>query len=98
MGAHTDRWAMGYLRSALAHVRGGQLAWRGPELAKVAPEGTTERYPWLDEFVAALREEGGPGTEAGQVPLPVAIPYEMAGLAHPPGVGTRMIFSIAGEF
>lgn len=31
------------------------------------------------------------------MPLPVAVPYDMALLAHPPGVGTRMIFSIAGK-
>lgn len=96
---------MGYLRNALQHIRGGELPWRGPELHSILPANSTvvESYPWLDALVAALRnaseernEPGDPPAIAGHVPLPIAIPYEMAILAHPPGTGTRMIFSIAG--
>ena len=97
---------MGYLRNALQHIRSGELPWRGPELHGILPANSTvvESYPWLDAIVAALRNSGErkePGSSArpaiaGHVQIPIAIPYEMALLAHPPGTGTRMIFSIAG--
>ena len=89
---------MGYLRHALRYVRGGQTPWRGGELGRLSPNASAplvDRYPWLDAFVAALKAQGAP--TQGQVPLPVAIPHDMASLAHPPGMGTRMIFSIAGQ-
>lgn len=85
---------MGYLRNALEFSSGGKPAWRGPELGRVAA-AAKEAFPWIDVFVSALRS--GDTNASGHVPLPVAIPYDMALLAHPPGVGTRMIFSIAGE-
>ena len=84
---------MGYLRHALEFIRGGKPAWRGPELGRVS-SAAKESFPWLDPIVAALRSGGV--EPAGQTPLPVALPYDMTRLAHPFGVGTRMIFSIAG--
>lgn len=91
----TDNWATGYLQHALQHARGGELPWRGPELGEVSPDGVnaTESYPWLDRIVPLLRAETA---ASNHVHLPVKIPYEMARLAHPKGVGTRMIFSIRG--
>ena len=88
---NADKWALGLLRNTLEYVT-GRVPWRG----LAGPAGVTQDVPFshLRELVRRLTAGQEP-TPGQPVALPTALPFEWTFLSHPPGAGTRVIYSHA---